>query len=697
MTPIQHSIAKVRRRIATDKALHALGWALMVVLCLATLIVVADKRLLLGVPMWFYGVLAGAGVVVALVIGLRNLPDDAQAAVLLDDKLGLKDKLATSMYTAGLAEQNELTAQVAREADEAARQAAARVNQAAPIRVSAVWNVTPIAMAVLAVVWFFVPQAPAQTPEEIALAQAREREQAIADQVSDVIINTVDPTSATREPDDEGEQDKPMSDSAEDRLVSISNDIRNDPSGAAERIAQAESLISSAESRLGEQREIIEATYNPLRNDASALDPGTQGPANDFAQSMNRGDFQGAADALNDLQDKLNESEFTDEDRQALQDQLNNLSDQLERQAEQSREREQQARDQARQALQDRLQQEGVSPEQARDLAEQLTQGSDPSDQEQNGEQQQADGGEQQQGENGEQQQADGGDQQQGENGEQQQADGGQQQQQGENGEQQQQSDSGEQQQQASRQERIQEALEQQGMSEQQAQQQAERIAQELERQEQQANGQQQSSQMQQQLSDGLQQMAAQCDKPDGKPGEEGQGGEDGQQGAASQPGQDGQPGENAAQQAMSQLADMQRQLDDVQQEQAQMQDAMNRLSQMRDQGFDAVPGVGEGGGRNSPYDGPRGPRGSGFESYEARDDVRDAEGRVIAAWSENGEGQGGEAQVAFNESRAQAQQDAERAVTEEYVPRTYHRTITSYFDRIPEDPNAGRAPAAPR
>ena len=47
--------------------------------------------------------------------------------------------------------------------------------------------------------------------------------------------------------------------------------------------------------------------------------------------------------------------------------------------------------------------------------------------------------------------------------------------------------------------------------------------------------------------------------------------------------------------------------------------------------------------------------------------------------------------------SRTAAVQSAERAVTEDRVPRRYHEAVKDYFQQLPEDPNAGKAPAAPR
>jgi hypothetical protein len=125
------------------------------------------------------------------------------------------------------------------------------------------------------------------------------------------------------------------------------------------------------------------------------------------------------------------------------------------------------------------------------------------------------------------------------------------------------------------------------------------------------------------------------------------------------------------------------------------MQQAMQQMQQMqKGQG-----GGGQGPGwGSSPGGNPYGPENQSYQhqSYAAQD-IQQGEGRVIASWTENGEVAPGEATVQFNASRTEAVQAAERAVTEDRVPRRYHESVKDYFQQLPEDPNAGKAPAAPR
>jgi len=135
-------------------------------------------------------------------------------------------------------------------------------------------------------------------------------------------------------------------------------------------------------------------------------------------------------------------------------------------------------------------------------------------------------------------------------------------------------------------------------------------------------------------------------------------------------------------------MAQMQQQLQQLQQQQAQMQQAMNQLGQ----------GVGGQQGGTGDGGNPFGAQTTGYQHTNyAANDIQQGEGRVIASWMENGQVAAGEATVQFNASRTEAIQAAERAVTEDRTPRRYHDAIKEYFQQLPEDPNAGKAPAAPR
>ncbi|MEZ6193445.1 MAG: hypothetical protein R3C45_19415 [Phycisphaerales bacterium] len=151
-------------------------------------------------------------------------------------------------------------------------------------------------------------------------------------------------------------------------------------------------------------------------------------------------------------------------------------------------------------------------------------------------------------------------------------------------------------------------------------------------------------------------------------------------------------------------MQQMQQQLNQMQNAQQQLQQAMNNMNQpnqgqqstgQQQQG--GTPGGREGGsggdGRPLGQERQTGP----YTTYTEQD-LQEGQGRVIASWQEDGQMSSGEATVEFDKAITEARTDAERAVTEDRVPRRYHEAVKDYFQQLPDSPDEVRqAPAAPR
>jgi hypothetical protein len=257
-------------------------------------------------------------------------------------------------------------------------------------------------------------------------------------------------------------------------------------------------------------------------------------------------------------------------------------------------------------------------------------------------------------------------------------------------------------QQQGYSQQAVQKALQQQGMSQQQAQQTAKQVQQ----QQQQAQNANQSASQNQGLSSSFGQMAQSLGQQGQQSQQNQQGQQQGQQGQ--QQGQQGQQGSQFSQSAwqgqqqLSQMAQMQNQMQQMQQAQQQMQNAMNSMNQNgQGQGQQQSQGAGQGGQKagsgidNNPLGKPYQ---TGPYAVRTEGDIQQKQGRVIASWQEDGEMSAGDATVEFDRAITEARTDAERAVTEDRVPRRYHESIKDYFKQLPDAPDEVRqAPAAPR
>ncbi|MCC7408451.1 MAG: hypothetical protein IT442_10290 [Phycisphaeraceae bacterium] len=218
----------------------------------------------------------------------------------------------------------------------------------------------------------------------------------------------------------------------------------------------------------------------------------------------------------------------------------------------------------------------------------------------------------------------------------------------------------------------LQQALAQRGLSPEEAQRLAEQA--------QQLQG--QNSQCMNSLSQGLNQMAQSMNNPS--------------------QGQQGQQGQNQAQQTLNQMAQMQSAMNQYRQAQNQLSNAMGGNGQKPGDNGNGQGGAGQGGIMAGTEEG-NDPIGrekwtTGTDST-AVSDAHDSQGRVLASWLTPGGAIKGDAQVEFDQTVTAAQSEAEKAVTEDRVPRRYRSTVHNYFDQLPksEDLPAESAPKAPR
>ena len=126
---------------------------------------------------------------------------------------------------------------------------------------------------------------------------------------------------------------------------------------------------------------------------------------------------------------------------------------------------------------------------------------------------------------------------------------------------------------------------------------------------------------------------------------------------------------------------------------------AMQNMSSMGAKGGQQA-GTGSGG---NPYGQQNNNMAGQYNVRREADLGQEQAGPVIASWMSAGPTEVGESVLTYDEAVNEAQQSAERAVTEERVPRRYHGPIKDYFDQLPqqadqiESPPPRRSPGAPR
>ncbi len=235
--------------------------------------------------------------------------------------------------------------------------------------------------------------------------------------------------------------------------------------------------------------------------------------------------------------------------------------------------------------------------------------------------------------------------------------------------------------------EAVQQALEQalqqaQGMSPEQAQQAAEQMQQQMQQAMRQAQDGQQAGEMSEQLARQMSQMSKAVQE---------QSLENSQLAESLQ----------QLQQKLGEGAGQQGELQNMQDANARLQQALQKLAGNGQQpgqgGMASGGGSGGGGGGVGPGEGdgsggnPIGEERAalGTASHASGDIQEGRGGRVISSWTRDGQMSRGEATVTFDQAVTDARADAERAVTEDRTPRRYHKAIREYFGNLPAEPTA--------
>jgi len=121
MPRLDDHVSAVRNRMALNLFIIALGWLSAGLAAVVLLAVLLDRIFLLYPPrpdLWLYGGAAGI-VVAAVAYAFQKRPDPRQAAVPIDQKLGLKERISTALY---IRSSDDPFAQATiRDAEEAAR------------------------------------------------------------------------------------------------------------------------------------------------------------------------------------------------------------------------------------------------------------------------------------------------------------------------------------------------------------------------------------------------------------------------------------------------------------------------------------------------------------------------------------------------------------------------------------------------
>ncbi|WP_428388756.1 hypothetical protein [Mucisphaera sp.] len=603
MSRVGRLLARAQRRAVVVEALVRLGFLLGAAVLVGLGLLLLERRAGYVIEPWLYGVMPGLALVAAVVWAWAVRPSGARLAAVLDDRLGLRDRLSTALYvSAGVEGETDFGRRVLAEAEEAS--GGRPVSGAIPLRFGWGWRLVGVGLVVFAAGWWLIPAVEVEADDSLGGVAGVEPEQTEAERAAE--------EEAVRLLRELREEERDLADAAaREEMLARMAELAEAGTARPELRDEAEAVVSELEQDLAAAQEQSVEQAESLANDLSRLDLPEPGRAQELTEALRRGDFDSAVEALREMEEQLASEEMTDAERQALAEQFDDLAEQLQEISDQQQERSEVAESE----LEQMLQEAGMSEEQIQELRDQNF---DPE---------------------------------------------------------------------AMREMAVDELARQmrrEGESMEEARERAEQMAEQMAQAAQEAMEQSEQQGQNSESTEGLSQALERLSRAI----EQGQG----EGGAAA-----------GAQERMRQMGGAQRSAEELAEGRQRALEALDRMASAEggQEGGREGEGMGEGG--EGGMGGREGGYGEGNEvlgdtptevtgyTPETTDDLRESQpGRVITSWGPNGGPTEATSRMRFDQTVQEARDSAERAVSEDRVPRRYHRAIQRYFEQLPEAGGGG-------
>ncbi|MDQ7013082.1 MAG: hypothetical protein Q9O74_04210 [Planctomycetota bacterium] len=354
MQDIRRVLQRAGRRLLVVRLFESWAWTITFAIAAVVLVIVVDRALALGLgesswrslpTMVWVGigslVLAlGAGAVWSLLTRLR----EAGVARVVDERAGLRESLSTALCVER--ESDPWSRAVVESAADKAKRVVVR--DAIPIDGPRAWRVPTGAIVVLILTFFLMPPLDlrGKRADAQAAADARQEIEAAVQDARDTEAQIREIMQRTGLGEDENAPDAELD--ADLTKPKTPEDIRK----------QAIRKLTDLNEKLGKQMQSDEAkSLEAVKDLMRRLTTPGQGELSEFARQLSRGNFDKARQELESLNQKLQNGELSQEQKEKLTEQMKNLAEQMQNLSEQQG------------ALEQALQQAGVSPEQAKQLA----------------------------------------------------------------------------------------------------------------------------------------------------------------------------------------------------------------------------------------------------------------------------------------------------------------------------------------
>ena len=320
MRELDRPIGRVWRRLRFQRFLSASVWCLCAALAVEAIVlaVVRFRNYNLHTADWVpFAIAAGFGLVVAALIAIFTGPSRTDAAVAIDRSFHLNERLSTALTLPP--ELRETSAGSALLNDAIRHVADLDIGSAFGPRLPRLaW--IPLVPAALAIATLLVPElsqfrAQAKSVEKIDKKVVTEQSQALSKKMASE-RKEIDKTKFP-------EADKLLA-----QIEKASDDLSKAPPAQKDKALVELNKLSDA---LKDRQKQLGSPEQVNRQLQQLKDMASQGPADQFAKDLAKGDFQKAASEIKKLQEKLKSDKMSPADKKALKEQLGDMAKQLQK------------------------------------------------------------------------------------------------------------------------------------------------------------------------------------------------------------------------------------------------------------------------------------------------------------------------------------------------------------------------------
>lgn len=371
--PIRTVIAAAARRLLIARWIK-LSVVLLTVASVLALVARGSQKLFPTLTIewvWVLPALAGASVLLALIIAAIRKPTEEDIAQTIDERADLRESLSTALCVEG--DQSPWAKAIVSDAGDRAKRVVVRDTVPIEAPGNSWWPVAACA-ALLAVWWLPATDIAGlltkQQADQAALAEVKEVAAEVDNaqkQIDEILAK------AGIELDDDG-----------DALEDLFNPSDIEQISPEEMQRAAIKKLTKLSDTLQEQRNGEEGmTFDAIKDAMNRMEQPEDGPATEMSKAMARGDFAEAKKQLEKLADQIASGEMPEDQKKQLEQQLEKMADAMGQMAENREQLEEQLREaglseaQAEQlaadpnALEEALKEQGMSQEQIDELKQQ--------------------------------------------------------------------------------------------------------------------------------------------------------------------------------------------------------------------------------------------------------------------------------------------------------------------------------------